>query len=325
MRRSPRERRLRPLWIALVLSISSTATADAQSSHYMTGSVGITARPGATTGGPDVQSAGKARINKWNGEIDWSQPLDGVHYVYESDSENVVMERRLETSGQYVNSVRASAEPGRCYRARLDAVTPLAADISRGSSEQCFEDSCPVLLDLDGDGFRLVGTGGGVDFDLDADGSSERIGWTAPGALDGFLCWDRDGNDRIDDGAELFGTATPLLAGGLAANGYLALAELDEEVRGGDADGVLSRNDELFRQLCVWFDLDHDGEADDGEWATLEELRVLEIDLDYRSSWRRDRHGNLFRFRSSARVEHRKTDRPVQSYDVFFATAGADE
>lgn len=306
------------LWGGLLVS----PAVEAQSSHYLTGSVGITPRPALTdpNGFADIQSAGEARVNTWNGEIDFSQALDGTHYVYESDSEFIVVERLIRTAGQYVDSVRTSADPGQCYRARLHAVSPAASSISRGSAEQCIEDSCPLLLDMDLNGFHLVGTEDGVEFDLDADGVPEALGWTSRDALDGFLCWDRNRDGQINDGRELFGNSTPLAAGGVAKNGYLAMAELDDPALGGNGDGILSNEDAIFRDLCVWFDLDHDGVSGQSELFTLEQVGVLELDTAFRSSWRRDRFGNVFRFGSRGQVEFRATERSFQTYDVFFAT-----
>lgn len=289
---------------------------------YLTGSVGISARPAGMTSGPHVDSTTEVRVNKWNGELDASASIHGSHLIHQSGSEfePTVAEEQINGMGQYFGFVRTHADPGTCYRAKLFAFSPGAEQISRGSAEQCFEDSCPILLDLDRNGFRLVGTDGGVSFDLDADGAPERLGWTAAGALDGFLCRDLNGNGTIDDGRELFGTATLLEGGELAENGYLALAELDQVPQGGNGDGRVSEADALFPELCVWFDFDHDGRAGHGEVTGLQDLGVLELVLDYRTSWRRDRFGNLFRFGSSGTLEISGTAVRVQSYDVFFAT-----
>ncbi len=56
----------------------------------------------------------------------------------------------------------------------------------------------------------------------------------------------------------------------------------------------------------VRFDLAADGVLESLGWTTN------------RASWRRDRVGNLFRYRSSGRVEAIGTPRRFATYDVFF-------
>ena len=106
-----------------------------------------------------------------------------------------------------------------------------------------YDRGCPVVLDLDGDGFHFAGRSDPVAFDLDADGAPESMTWTAAAEGDAFLGLNRDGDGAVNDGTELFGTSTPLAAGGLAPNGYIALAELDEAALGGDGDQWISGSD----------------------------------------------------------------------------------
>jgi hypothetical protein len=40
----------------------------------------------------------------------------------------------------------------------------------------------PVVVDAAKDGFRLTGLADGINFDLDGDGSAERLAWTAVGS-----------------------------------------------------------------------------------------------------------------------------------------------
>ena len=293
-----------------------------QFSPYLLGSVGISARPAARTGGPDVDSAGEVTAHKWNGDFDYARSIGGFHTIHESGSqgEPTVAQEEIEVAGQYYGYVRTTAEAGTCYRASLMALSPGVQEISRGSSEQCFppDYTSPILMDLDGDDFRLVGVDDGVRFDLDADGVPESLGWTTAETLDGFLCRDLDRNGWIDDGSELFGTSTLLASGVTANHGYEALAELDDPAHGGDGDGRITASDGVFEDLCVWFDSDHDGLSDEGETFSLDSLGVLEIETAYRESWRRDRVGNLFRYRSSGRVEAIGTPRRFATYDVFF-------
>lgn len=45
----------------------------------------------------------------------------------------------------------------------------------------------PIIVDVKGDGFRLTGRAGGVSFDLDGDGLSTKIPWTAEDSDDAWL------------------------------------------------------------------------------------------------------------------------------------------
>lgn len=80
-------------------------------------------------------------------------------------------------------------------------------------------------------------------FDLDADGKADSISLLKGGS--GFLALDKDGNGKIDDGNELFGTKS--------GNGFKDLAEYDE-----DGNGWIDENDDIFSKLRIWFK-DEDG------------------------------------------------------------------
>gem|GEM_PF-6278962 len=92
----------------------------------------------------------------------------------------------------------------------------------------------PLILDLNGDPIRLYGTHAGVSFDIDGDGEDEEVAWTNPHSQEGFFWLDRNNNHIVDDGRELFGTATFLPTGEPASNGFEALASFDEPSQGGD-------------------------------------------------------------------------------------------
>ena len=172
-------------------------------------------------------------------------------------------------------------------------------------------------MDLENDGVHLTGLNDPVWFDIDANGKLELMSWTDRG--DGFLALDRNGNGTIDDGGELFGTATRLANGARALNGYEALAELDTWGFNGNRDGHLDSADAAFGSLLLWVDRNHDGVSQPEELETLAQAGIQRIDLDYTSSRRTDRYGNEFRFLGRAwKTVRNGTVRPIPTWDVFF-------
>lgn len=74
-------------------------------------------------------------------------------------------------------------------------------------------------------------------FDLDSDGKEEEISFA--GKDSGFLAWDKNGDGKINDGSELFGTKS--------GDGFKDLAEYDE-----DGNGWIDENDSIYSRLKVW-------------------------------------------------------------------------
>jgi hypothetical protein len=132
--------------------------------------------------------------------------------------------------------------------------------------------STPIILDLDGDGVRTLMMSEGVEFDLLSNGKPVQTGWVSAG--DGLLVMDRNGDQSINDGAELFGSSTLLSNGTKAPDGYTALSELDT-----NKDGVINQDDEAFAKLGVWIDSNSDGHSGAGEIKSLSELGIKQLSL----------------------------------------------
>jgi hypothetical protein len=171
----------------------------------------------------------------------------------------------------------------------------------------------PVIIDVDGDGIRLTDIDGGVSFDIDADGNTERVAWTETGSDDAWLILDRNANGRVDGAAELFGNHSPQPASE-SQHGYIALGTFDS-----DRNGVIDAGDPIWRQLRVWRDGNHDGESQANELATLESVKITGLEWSsFHESARKDRHGNSFRYRAKVIGTPRAAGR--WSYDVFLGT-----
>lgn len=116
----------------------------------------------------------------------------------------------------------------------------------------------PLVINFDGTAAQLQDRT--FAFDLNGDGVKEQVPLLA--GLRGFLALDRNGNNQIDDGRELFGPNT--------GNGYAELAAYDE-----DGNGWIDENDAIYDQLRVWIP-----QADGpGRLMTLKEADVGALSL----------------------------------------------
>ena len=145
----------------------------------------------------------------------------------------------------------------------------------------------PLTLDLDGDGIETVASNGhkGALFDHSNDGIRTATGWINKD--DGLLVYDRNGDGVVNNGGELFGDNTLLKNGERAANGYQALADLDD-----NGDGKVDAADSAFAKLRVWRDLNQDGISQEGELLTLNEAKVKALNLANKNSDRDLGNGN---------------------------------
>jgi hypothetical protein len=188
------------------------------------------------------------------------------------------------------------------------------------SFAQCEEDqlvcpTCsPIVINFGNGDCQLSGADAPVFFDLAATGQPFHVGWTALGADEAFLCLDRNGDGSITNGTELFGSVTPLRDGSRAGNGFVALADIDD-----NHDGVIDNRDGVWQQLLLWRDLNHDGISQSNELTRIADSDVTAIDLNFHWSGRRDRWGNVFRYQSTVwmrSISGQPTPRTL--YDIFF-------
>lgn len=176
----------------------------------------------------------------------------------------------------------------------------------------CCQEATPIIVDLGRDGIRMSSALDGAMFDINGLGRVFWVGWPADSG-DAWLALDRNGNGRIDSGAELFGNATILSNGRAAADGYRALAELDS-----NGDGGVSSNDFRFTELVLWIDANRNGIGEAAELVPISNTGIVFLSTDARESRKHDRWGNLFKYRAKVIWQDGKQD---FSYDVFPVTA----
>jgi hypothetical protein len=145
--------------------------------------------------------------------------------------------------------------------------------------------STPLVLSFDRAPVDFAASAQSFGFDLTGT-MSVTTDW--PTSKTPWLALDRDGNGRIDDGSELFGSATVLSNGGRASNGFIALRELDD-----NGDGQITPADAAFPRLLLWSDRDGDRASTARELASASTVKLLSIELGYSTSAPRcDARGN---------------------------------
>ena len=173
----------------------------------------------------------------------------------------------------------------------------------------CVEPWTPIIIGLV-DKPEVSDAAHGVQFDLSGTGQTRLIPWPV-GPDDAWLVLDRNQNSLIDNGGELFGNFTVLASGERAANGFIALAELDT-----NRNGEIDEGDAGFQRLRLWRDTTRNGVVDPGELTSLKMAGIRTMSLDYRESRRRDRNGNVFKYRS--KVEFR-SGKLTWAFDVYLS------
>ena len=163
---------------------------------------------------------------------------------------------------------------------------------------KCAYPNSPLMVDTARDGYRLTSVDNGVRFDLDADGVAEQVAWTRRDSDDAFLALDRNGNGRIDDGAELFGNHTPArpdTPGVTTPNGFEALKFVESAAYGvSERNGVINARDGAFSRLLLWRDLNHNGISEPEELQPVTESGLEAISTDYQNSRRSSRRATPY-------------------------------
>jgi hypothetical protein len=129
----------------------------------------------------------------------------------------------------------------------------------------------PITIDLNRDGeiAYLSVTESQSAFDYNGDGVQERTAWV--GADDGLLVYDYNHDQSVNDGSEI------------SFAGYHpdALTDLQGLALAFDTnqDGCFDAADAAFADFGVWQDANGNGLTDEGEFRSLQDLGIVQIDL----------------------------------------------
>ncbi|MBZ7995524.1 calcium-binding protein [Campylobacter canadensis] len=155
----------------------------------------------------------------------------------------------------------------------------------------------PLVLDLNNNGRidTITLNNSKAFFDHNNDNIAYKSSWISKD--DGLLVLDKNNNNLIDDGNELFGNFTEIPSSDFktldtnnnqtlnhtqakfAINGFEALKLLDS-----NEDGVIDINDKEFNNLKIWQDLNEDGITQTNELKTLKDLNITSINLNYKDT-----------------------------------------
>jgi hypothetical protein len=178
------------------------------------------------------------------------------------------------------------------------------------------------VLDLNGDGVHTTGIESTVDFDIDGNGTLDRVGWTNAATEEGLLWLDLDANHVVGGGHELFGIGMVMPDGRKAPDGFEALRVYDAPAFGGDADGAITRHDQIWGRLRIWVDRNHDAVSQSSEIGPIQVYGVLSIQLAFVVYPEVEANGNRRKFRSTYAKRTTRNGRPVlvdlAIEDIFF-------
>ena len=176
----------------------------------------------------------------------------------------------------------------RCDGTTAETGTQYSTWFCRSSTNDEYRCTTPLVLSFDNAPVRYDANTRLFPF---KPGSPVQSDW--PAVATPWLVRDVNGNGRVDDGSELFGSNTKT-AQGVARHGFEALAALDA-----NGDGLLDGKDPEFHSLLIWRDGNGDRVSQPSELTSLAEERVDALGLRFSNQPRCDLRGNCERERST--------------------------
>lgn len=171
-----------------------------------------------------VKSFGSISIGTGSSGTTWQRVTATSGFVSESESVAFASSGMVKTQDGRSIDFNIEVSMSRAFTSQINTLTT-----------QNYIKTDPLVINLDTD------IGSVTDqkflFDLDSDGDEEEISFAGNGS--GFLALDKNGDGRIGDGSELFGTKS--------GDGFKDLAAFDE-----DGNGWIDENDSIYSKLKVW-------------------------------------------------------------------------
>jgi len=196
-------------------------------------------------------------------------------------------------------------------------VDPFNSSDDRSKAIICDEHS-PIVIDTRDNGFHFGAPGRGVFFDLYATGNPIFIQWVKPHGDDAFLVRDINHNGLVDDGSELFGNGTVMiLEEKFAPNGFVGLSQFDSYQLGGNNDGDITFEDQVWGELYLWLDLNADAVSTSNEMTPIGDTIFTRFQTIPTESNIVDSAGNGLRFWAWSFNESVSNDK-YRMVDVFF-------
>ena len=199
------------------LTQDSPEILDLRSPSYRTGTE-------SSSTSASVKSLGSISIGTGGSGTTWQRVTATSGFVSESESTTFASSGMVKTQDGRSIDFNIEVSMSRAFTSQINTLTT-----------QNYIKTDPLVINLDTD------IGSVTDqkflFDLDSDGDEEEISFAGKGS--GFLALDRNGDGRIGDGSELFGTKS--------GDGFKDLAAFDE-----DGNGWIDENDSIYSKLKVW-------------------------------------------------------------------------
>lgn len=199
------------------LTQDSPEILDLRSPSYRTGTE-------SSSTSASVKSFGSISIGTGSSGTTWQRVTATSGFVSESESVAFASSGMVKTQDGRSIDFNIEVSMSRAFTSQINTLTT-----------QNYIKTDPLVINLDTD------IGSVTDqkflFDLDSDGDEEEISFAGKGS--GFLALDKNGDGRIGDGSELFGTKS--------GDGFKDLAAFDE-----DGNGWIDENDSIYSKLKVW-------------------------------------------------------------------------
>lgn len=184
----------------------------------VTASVGMSAGMGTVV---PVQGAGMSNMS---GATVWHKTTVESAFLAETENTAFCAQGMVQTADGKQISFNVDVEMSRSFMAQYQSV-----------SEEEYIVTDPLVINLDTDSATV--TNQKFLFDIDCDGTDDEISFAGEGS--GFLALDRNGDGKVNDGNELFGTKS--------GDGFKDLSKYDK-----DKNGWIDENDDVFSRLKVW-------------------------------------------------------------------------